>query len=147
LKEGENPHPANNLGCRHAKEELQKRNYQKTHKTTTGRVFSNLITPGVFFAAALRGSTPEDQRPQTCQIPAAVPPAAKKPFVPDHLEQQQTGLSVRAPIVNSKSLDNMLRDLTVVQQIMTVFNGAGTEEEKIVEITKIVLNLMKQNGH
>jgi hypothetical protein len=30
---------------------------------------------------------------------------------------------------------------------MTEFNGAMTEEEKIVAITKIVSNLMKQNGH
>jgi hypothetical protein len=41
----------------------------------------------------------------------------------------------------------MLRVATVVQQIMTEFNGAVSEEDKIVVITKIVLNLMKQNGH
>jgi hypothetical protein len=35
----------------------------------------------------------------------------------------------------------------VVQQIMTEFSGAVTEEDKIVAITKIVLNLMKQDGH
>jgi hypothetical protein len=36
------------------KEEPQKR---KTQRTTTGRVFSsNIITPGVSFATALRGS-------------------------------------------------------------------------------------------
>jgi hypothetical protein len=34
-----------------------------------------------------------------------------------------------------------------VQQIMTQLNGALTEEDKIVAITKIVLSLMKQNGH
>jgi hypothetical protein len=41
----------------------------------------------------------------------------------------------------------MLRVVTVVQQIVTEFNGAVSEEEKIVAITKIVLNLMNQNGH
>jgi hypothetical protein len=41
----------------------------------------------------------------------------------------------------------MLRVVTVVQQIMTEFSGAVSEEDKIVAITKIVLNLMKQNGH
>jgi hypothetical protein len=41
----------------------------------------------------------------------------------------------------------MLRVVTVVQQIMTVFSGAAAEEDKIVAITKIVLNLMKQDGH
>jgi hypothetical protein len=40
----------------------------------------------------------------------------------------------------------MLRIVTVVQQFMTEFNGAVSEEEKTVAITKIVLNLMKQNG-
>jgi hypothetical protein len=30
---------------------------------------------------------------------------------------------------------------------MTEFNGAGSEEEKTVDITKIVSNNMKQNGH
>jgi hypothetical protein len=37
--------------------------------------------------------------------------------------------------------------VTDVQQIMTQFSGAVSEEDKIVAITKIVLNLMKQDGH
>jgi hypothetical protein len=41
----------------------------------------------------------------------------------------------------------MLRVVTVVKQIMTEFNGAVSEEQKIVAITSIVLNLMKQNDH
>jgi hypothetical protein len=36
---------------------------------------------------------------------------------------------------------------TVVQQIKTESNGAVLEEAKILAITKIVLNLIKQNGH
>jgi hypothetical protein len=45
-------------------------------------------------------------------------------------------------------LDNsMLRILTVVQQFMTEFSGAASEEEKIVTVTKIFSNLMKQNDH
>jgi hypothetical protein len=43
-------------------------------------------------------------------------------------------------------LDNILRVVTVVQQIMTEFSGA-VSEGKIVAITKIVLNPMKQNYH
>jgi hypothetical protein len=35
---------------------------------------------------------------------------------------------------------------TVVQQIMTESNGAALEESKIVANTKIVFNLMEQNG-
>jgi hypothetical protein len=37
--------------------------------------------------------------------------------------------------------------VTAVQQIITEFNGAVSEEDKIVAITKIVLNLIKQDGH
>jgi hypothetical protein len=40
----------------------------------------------------------------------------------------------------------MLRVVTVVQQIMRQLNDAVPEEDKIVAITKIVLNLMKHNG-
>jgi hypothetical protein len=41
----------------------------------------------------------------------------------------------------------MLRTVAVVQQFMIEFRDALSEEEKIVAITKIVLNLMKQNDH
>jgi hypothetical protein len=41
----------------------------------------------------------------------------------------------------------MLRVVTAEQQIMTEFNGAVSEEDKIMAITKILLNLMKQDGH
>jgi hypothetical protein len=75
LVEGEKPHPANYRCCRYAKEELQRRKTQRTPKTTTGRVFSsNIITPGVSFAAALRGSGHQQQpQPQTSQVPVAPP--------------------------------------------------------------------------
>jgi hypothetical protein len=36
LAKGEKPHPANYRGCRHAKEELQKKKSQRAPKTTTG---------------------------------------------------------------------------------------------------------------
>jgi hypothetical protein len=58
LAEGEKAHPANYRGCKHAKEQLQKRKTQRTPKTTKRSVFSsNVTTPGASFAAALRGST------------------------------------------------------------------------------------------
>jgi hypothetical protein len=41
----------------------------------------------------------------------------------------------------------MFRVITVVQQIMTEFNGAVSEEAKALAITKIVLSLILQNGH
>jgi hypothetical protein len=44
-------------------------------------------------------------------------------------------------------LENKFKVATAVQHIKTELNGAVSEESKIVVITKIVLNLMKQNGH
>jgi hypothetical protein len=61
-------------------------------------------------------------------------------------QEKETGQSVPAPDVNSLPLDNMFRVVNVVQQIMTQFTGAVSEEETILAITKTVLYLMKQNG-
>jgi hypothetical protein len=48
---------------------MQKKKVQRTPKTTTGRLISSkLTTPGVSFAAALRGQTEEQQQPQTHQV-------------------------------------------------------------------------------
>jgi hypothetical protein len=75
-----------------------------------------------------------------------------EPCVPAALrehEQQTTSHSVRAPNVNSLDLDKIvtLAGIAVIQQIMKEFNGAVLKEAKIMDITKIVLNLMEQNGH
>jgi hypothetical protein len=73
LVEGEKPHPANYRGCKHAREELQRRKAQKASKTATGRVFSsNLTTPDVSFAAALRGGA-DQQQLQARQVPGETP--------------------------------------------------------------------------
>jgi hypothetical protein len=127
---------------------MQKKKVQRTPKTTTGRLISSkLTTPGISFAAALRGKAEEQQQPQTHQVAG---PATMEPRVPVALsqrEQQKTGQSVRAPNVNSLSLDKMLKAVvTDVQQIMTESNGAVLEEAKIWAITKIFLNLMEQKG-
>jgi hypothetical protein len=99
----------------------------------------------------LRGGAPrqhiERAAALTSQLPVLVPPSAKKSGVPARAQEQETGHSVLAPIVNSRPLDNMLRVVTVVQQIMTEFIGAVSEEYKIVASTKFVLNLMKHNAH
>jgi hypothetical protein len=108
---------------------------------------SNLITPGVSFEAALRGSATQ-QHPEAQQVPGEDPPhSGAKLGTQTPGDQQKTGQSVRAPTVGSQPLDNMLRVVTVVQQIMIEFSGAVSEEDKIVAITKIVLNLMKQDGN
>jgi hypothetical protein len=78
--------------------------------------------------AGLRGKTEEQQQPRTHQVAG---PDTMEPRVPAALlqhEQQKTGQSVRAPNVNSLSLNKMLQVVvTVVQQIMTQSNGAVLE--------------------
>jgi glutamate mutase epsilon subunit len=55
-------------------------------------------------------------------------------------EDHAIGQSVGAPNVNSLPIyNNMLRIVNAVQQFMTEYNGAMSEEERIVVITKIVL--------
>jgi hypothetical protein len=49
--------------------------------------------------------------------------------------------------VHSSPVDDMFKVATVVQHIMTGLNGAASEEEKIVDITKIVLSFMRRDGH
>jgi hypothetical protein len=59
--------------------------------------------------------------------------------------QQISGQSVRAPSVNEPT--DTLTVIMIVQQIMTEFRGAVSEQDKLLAITKIVINLIKHNGH
>jgi hypothetical protein len=115
LAEGEIAHSANCRCCRHAKEEMQKKPQGKP-KSTTGRVFSStFIKPHLSFAAALRGKAD--------QLHQEVAASTSEPEPPKTISKQQApGQSVPAPIVNSDTLD-MLRALTVVQQVMTRVQG------------------------
>jgi hypothetical protein len=103
-------------------------------------------TPGVSFAS-LRGSTHQQHQPQALQAPTTGQPATEKKSVPAPAEPQRSGQSVCGQNVNSQHLDSMMRVVTVIQQIMTEYSGAVSEEDKIMAITKIVLNLTKQNCH
>jgi hypothetical protein len=57
-------------------------------------------------------------------------------------EIQRTGLSVQAP---SSTNNDTLKIATVVQEIITELCEAVSEKDKIMVITKMVLNLLKQN--
>jgi hypothetical protein len=139
LVDGEKHLPSNYRGCSQAKE-LKQRKAQKAPKNTT--------TPGLSFAAAQRNNNAEQQnQPQLHRVPATGRAAVERTSASLRVRQQNKGQSIQTPTVNSSPLDNMLRVVTVVQQIMTEVNCAVSEEQKIVAITKIVLNLMKQNGH
>jgi hypothetical protein len=100
----------------------------------------------------LRGGTPRQRSPAAGAATTSKPGSGGftqnvKQNVPAPALQQTTGQSVQASNVSSQPFDNMLKVVTVVQQIMTEVSGALSEEEKIVAITKIVLKLMNHNGH
>jgi hypothetical protein len=80
------------------------------------------------FTAALRGRTEEEEQPRAHQVAVAGPATiGSLRLYPQH-EQQTTNQSVRATNVNSLPLDKMLKVAgTVVQQIITEFNGAVLE--------------------
>jgi hypothetical protein len=80
---------------------------------------SKRITQGVSFAAALRGSAEQAQQPQANQVPVYSLPAAGIKYILATALQQETGQSAQTPNVNSQPFDNMLRVVTVAQQIMT----------------------------
>jgi hypothetical protein len=66
--------------------------------------------------------------------------------VEQHLPQQEiqgTGLSERAP---SSTNNDTLKIATAAQQNFTEPSEAVSEKYKIMVITKMVLNLVKQNG-
>jgi hypothetical protein len=140
LVEGKSVHPANYRGCSHAREVLRVKKSQATLKTAARVFTSNFATPALSFAAALRGeksTTPPIQ--QAAERPAKSQPTTPRP-------QQETGQSVQAPNVSGLPLDNMVRVVSAVQQIITELSGAVSEESKILAITRIVFNLMKENG-
>jgi hypothetical protein len=92
--------------------------------------------PGKSFAAVLRG---DPQHLQTEPAEMTAPLITSKTKV--------SGKSAQASSATTASLDDMFKFAAIVQQIMTELSGAVSEENKIVAITKIVLNLNKQNGH
>jgi hypothetical protein len=98
---------------------------------------SNLTTPGLSFAAALRGPTeqPKQQHQQNRREEVQCS------------EQLNKGQSVQASPNTIEPMDNMLKVISVVQQIMTELGGAVSEEARIVAITKIVFKLMRGNGN
>jgi hypothetical protein len=77
-------------------------------------------------------------------LEAAEGPRNSQPTATKH--QQELEQSVPAPIVSSLPLGNMFRVVSALQQIMTELSGAVFEEAKIWSITKIVFNLMNDNG-
>jgi hypothetical protein len=111
-------------------------------------VFSfNYTKPGLSLAAALQNNAEQQQQPHSQRNSVVGPASVEERSVPAPMRQKDASQSVPATDVNSPPLDNMLRVVTVVQQIITEFNGAVSEDDKTVAITKIVLYLMKQNGH
>jgi hypothetical protein len=129
-------------------------------------ITSRLIDPSASYAAALMNNTqqrhpghpthPKDTsqyQHQAAQLTAQAPRKETKTLdTPKRKDTEvlnaplSSGQSVQANSVNN-SLNDMFKIAAIVQQIMIELNSAATEEQKIVVITKIVCNLMKENGH
>ena len=167
LEEGERPYPANYRGCKLAKEEMLRRKTPPApSKNMAGRtITSRLATPSTSYAAALMNN-PQQQRPpgqpdesqeasryqqpapqSTAQTTRKGVTAQNTPLHKDVEDRNASHKSGQSVNTNSSTLNDMFKVATIVQQIMTELNGAVTEEQKIVVITRIVLNLMKGNGH
>jgi 3-dehydroquinate synthetase len=129
-------------GCSHAKE-LKRRRAQATAKGSSARTFFSKFTlPEQSYAAALR----QDTQQQQPQAPLTDGENVRHPMQ-QHLPQreiQKTGVSVQTP---SSPNNDTLKVATVVQQIMTKLSEAVSQRDKVMIITKLVLNLMKQNGY
>jgi hypothetical protein len=93
--------------------------------------FSKFTSREQSYAAALRQDT-QRQQPQATQT--------EQQYLPQK-EFQKTRLSVRTP--STFSSDTVA---TAVHEIMTELGKAVLEEDRLMVITKLVLNLMEQNG-
>jgi hypothetical protein len=140
LAEGANPIPQIIWAADMRKRRCRKRISEDTQDHYGRAFWSNLTTPGMSFAAALRGKTEIQQQPQGHQVAVAGPTTMERRVpaaLPQH-EHQTTGQSFWAINVNILLLDKMLRAVvTVVRKIMTEYNGAVLDEAKIVATTKI----------
>jgi hypothetical protein len=112
------------LGTRCERQSSRERQRLHRHHTTPHHTI-----PGLSLATALRSNiTAATSSVSGCTSPPRLPWGA-------------------ASNANSSSLKDMLEAVwTIFQQIMTELNGAESEEERIVVVTRIVLKLMKQNG-
>jgi hypothetical protein len=138
---------------------------------------SKYATPDLSFAAALLTNKEQQQPqpsqvavsgPTTGAQQKASPPQKAKQAAPTPLHanahqrkegppvirtsvrtngHHDQGQSVQVPSDSMQPMDNMLKVISVVQQIMTELSRIVSEEGKIVAITKIVLKLMKENGN
>jgi hypothetical protein len=113
----------------------------RTPKTTSGRVFSsNHTIPGLSFAAALHTNTSKHQQPHPSPLCTDVVPLR-------HNQQEVPNLSVQNPNVNSSSMNDIFIVVaTVFEHVMAEFNGVESEEDRIMDITKYTLKLMKRKG-
>jgi hypothetical protein len=104
-----------------------------------------------YFTCLLRGNAP--RRRITGTAASATPSTSSSSTRSEEVEcpglcsAAKNRTSVQASHVSSQPFENMLKVVTVVQQIMTEVSGALSQEEQIMAITKIVLKLMNQNGH
>jgi hypothetical protein len=106
-----------------------------------GRVFSfSQTTPRLSFMAVLHSDS--QQQPQPPSAEQACPATLGDMR---HNQQHVPSQSVHAPNANSLSVNDIFKVVaTIFQQIIRELNGAKSEEDRIMAITKILLKLVKQ---
>jgi hypothetical protein len=88
---------------------------------------SNLTTPGMSFAVALRGKKEEHQQPRAHQVAGTQCPCG---FTP-------TRTAENGSVSSGPKCNSLKAVVTVVQQIMTESNWAMLEEAKIWSLQKL----------
>jgi hypothetical protein len=151
----------------------RRKSQREPKNTTGRGFSSKYASPDLSFAAALRTNKEQQQSqhsqvavsgPNTGAQQKASPPQRAKQAAPTPLlanahqrkegppvtwtsvrpdGHHDQGQSAQVPSDSMQPMDNMLKVISVVQQIMTELSGPVLEEGKIVAITKIVLILMK----
>jgi cytoskeletal protein RodZ len=144
-RRGTSSHQLSRLQAR--QDEMQKRKPLRAPKTTMGSVVCSSHTNlGLVFMVALCSNIQQQQQPQLPSVTQACPATMKEKSAlpPLRHNQQVPSQSVQAPNANSSSVNDLFTVVGMIfQQIMTELNGAESEEDRIMAITKILLKLVK----
>jgi hypothetical protein len=111
---------------------------------------SSHTTPGLSLAAVLLSNIRQQQQPQPLSDAQAYPATMGEMISPPplrHIQQKVLSRSVQAANANSSPLNDMFTIVaTICQQNMTELNGAESEADRTMAITRIVLKVMKKIG-
>jgi hypothetical protein len=119
---------------------LQRRNAKRAPKGSSGRkFFSKFTSPEQFYAATLSQDN-QNQQPKAMQTERKVSDIPCCSICHSRNSSKEV-CQYRLP-----ESSNNTTVVTVVHQIMTELSEAMSQEDRVMVITKMVLNLMQENG-